>query len=99
MGLFREEARESLATLGAGALRVERGEDDRALLDELFRAAHTIKGGARMMALPEIADLAEAVESQISALREGRASVGFEIGSALVGGIDALARAIFPEVL
>ena len=47
--LFREEASEHLQTLEQGLLRLEANPDDAELLREVFRAAHSLKGAARVV--------------------------------------------------
>ena len=49
--------------------------DDRALVDQLFRAAHSLKGSARAAGLPGIEQIAHAIEDLFAALRERRLRV------------------------
>ena len=44
--VYIQECREQLADMEAGLLRLEQAPDDRDNLNGIFRAAHTIKGGA-----------------------------------------------------
>ena len=44
--VFVQESREQLAEMEAGLLRLEQAPGDRDNIDGIFRAAHTIKGGA-----------------------------------------------------
>ncbi|QFY89664.1 hybrid sensor histidine kinase/response regulator [Magnetovirga frankeli] len=72
---FVDEAREHLATLEQGLTDLEASPDDAELINALFRSAHTIKGGSRMLKLGVITDLAHQMEDLLGALREG--SLGF----------------------
>ena len=83
--------RRSLVTLedevGAGAL-------DRALLDNLFRSFHTLKGISGMVGLAAAEQLAHHLESYLRELREGTlilSESGFE---ALVAGVSLLEAVI-----
>ena len=49
MGYFIEEAREHLQTIEQGVLNLEDVLNDSESVNELFRAAHSIKGGAAML--------------------------------------------------
>lgn len=63
IGQFRAETHEHLQKLSAGFLKLEKRRDDKALLDEMMREAHTIKGSATMMGYQRIADIAHEMET------------------------------------
>ena len=48
------------------------------MLQRLLRLAHTLKGAARVVKQPEIADRAHAIEDALTPLREPSASVARE---------------------
>jgi len=93
---FQAEARERLAQLTAGALQVERSECPPELPGALFRGAHTIKGGARMLGLDDPAAAAERLEALLGDLRDGRVAPSPSLGAALLAAVDALREAIWP---
>jgi two-component system chemotaxis sensor kinase CheA len=95
--LFRAEARESLSVLTAGALQVEAGGGGGELFAAMYRAAHTVKGGARMLGLGAVGALAERAEAVIRALRDGALAPGREPGGRLLEAVDELARLIWSE--
>ena len=68
---FIEEATEHLETLEQALLGLEadplRGE----LVDEIFRAAHSIKGGAATFGLPEVARFTHSLEGLLDRVRRG----------------------------
>jgi two-component system chemotaxis sensor kinase CheA len=66
---FRIEARELLDQLAQGILRIESGELGGDLLAALLRAAHTLKGAARVVKQREIADLAHHIEDTLEPYR------------------------------
>ncbi|HEX2009630.1 MAG TPA: Hpt domain-containing protein [Roseateles sp.] len=67
---FRIEARELLDQLGAGLLALEQeGSEGVAIVAQLLRQAHTLKGAARVVRLPDIADQAHAQEDLLAPLR------------------------------
>lgn len=52
---FFEEAAEHVATLEQGLLGLERPDADPDLLNSIFRAAHSIKGGSGTFGLEQVA--------------------------------------------
>ena len=52
--LFKAESAEHLAKLDDGLLHLEKNPTDQAILEEVFRESHSMKGAARMLGLPRI---------------------------------------------
>lgn len=67
---FRVEAHELLEQLSQGALELEKGAASGDTAPRLLRLAHTLKGAARVVKLPEIAEMAHSVEDALTPLRE-----------------------------
>ncbi|AHF03716.1 gliding motility protein [Marichromatium purpuratum 984] len=88
------------AQLSAMARDEPLGRDE---LDAAFRAAHTIKGSARMLKLGVIAETAHALEDVLGALREGHLAPSPELATTLLECHDAIgdlvAAATTPEQL
>lgn len=91
---FRIEARELLTQLGEDVLKLERADDAQRLVvvGRLLRAAHTLKGAARVVRLPAIADDAHAFEDVAAPLRERPADKGAI--DALLERVDAMTAAV-----
>ncbi|MEK0085690.1 chemotaxis protein CheA [Benzoatithermus flavus] len=70
-GTFLLEARELLRELEAGLLELEQRPDDRALVDTIFRALHTLKGSGGMFGPPALATFAHEVETRFEGIRRG----------------------------
>jgi Chemotaxis protein histidine kinase and related kinases len=62
MGYFIEEAREHLQTIEQGVLNLQDVLNDSESINELFRAAHSIKGGAAMLGVGSIQHVAHRLE-------------------------------------
>jgi two-component system, chemotaxis family, sensor kinase CheA len=90
---FISECDEHLNAAREGILRlessIERGVD-RAVVDELFRNFHTIKGLAGMVGLREAELLAHQMESYLDALRQSRVELTTSAIDALAAGVAAL---------
>lgn len=67
---FRLEAREILDQLGQGALDLEKGPPAPDAVARLLRLAHTLKGAARVVKQPAIADHAHTLEGVLSPLQD-----------------------------
>lgn len=67
---FRVEAAELTEVLERGLLALERGPPEGDLVQRLLRAAHTLKGAARIVRVPEIAEASHAIEDVLQPLRD-----------------------------
>jgi two-component system chemotaxis sensor kinase CheA len=72
---FRVEGRELLEQLGKGVLELETGPPSADVVPRLLRFAHTLKGAARVVKQPEIADAAHSMEEVLASLREFASAV------------------------
>jgi two-component system chemotaxis sensor kinase CheA len=98
LDVFLSEAGENLATIEEGLLALEQRPDDGAMVDEIFRAVHTLKGGAATLSATTLRDVAHAVEDLFAAIREKRVVVTPAIAGVLLHAVDLL-RALLPEKL
>jgi two-component system chemotaxis sensor kinase CheA len=73
--LFKIESEERLQHLDSGLLRLEKTPSDPALLEELFREAHSLKGAARMLGLSDIQTLAHQLEDGLGAAKKGEVAL------------------------
>jgi|GEM_PF-4111430 len=88
---FTSEARDQLGRLEAGLAPLVSGVGlDVNSINELFRAAHTLKGSARMLKLTGIAETAHQLEEVLGALREGRIRLNPELGTLLMRSLDVI---------
>lgn len=87
--VFLQEANEQIDLLEQDILRLEQ-EVAPELLQEIFRAAHTLKGGARAMGYQAMAELTHAMEDLFDLLRNGQIEVSSALVDALFHSLDAL---------
>ena len=88
--VFLEEADEQIELLDEDIVRLEKERENPDLLQEIFRAAHTLKGSSAMVGHQRMAELTHAMESLLDRLRNGELSVSTEMIDALLYGLDAL---------
>ncbi|MFL9955734.1 hybrid sensor histidine kinase/response regulator [Paraburkholderia nemoris] len=90
--LFREEARTQARVLNDGLLTLDRAPSDAAALEACMRAAHSLKGAARIVGVQVSVELAHAMEDCFVAAQEGRALLDAAWIDELLRGVDIVAR-------
>ena len=88
--LFRLEAEAQAQALGQGLLALEREPRQAAQLEACMRAAHSLKGAARIVGLDEGVQVAHVMEECLVAAQDGRLLLGAEHIDALLAGTDIL---------
>ena len=93
---FINESREHLATIEADLLTVEEGgaNVDEELVNKVFRAAHSIKGGSAFFGLNKVKELAHKAETVLDMLRAGKMTPSAEITNVLLAAFDKLREMI-----
>ncbi len=71
LDVFLEESKEHLGSLNQKLLDLERNPTNLAALNEIFRAAHTLKGMSSTMGFEDLADLTHHMENVLADLKEG----------------------------
>ncbi|MCX7593572.1 MAG: Hpt domain-containing protein, partial [Fischerella sp.] len=90
LGYFIEEAKEHLTTIEQGLLNLDSTIKDSEMLNEVFRAAHSIKGGAAMLGLSSIQRTAHRLEDCFKVLKEQPVKVDQKLESLFLGVSDTL---------
>jgi chemosensory pili system protein ChpA (sensor histidine kinase/response regulator) len=70
MGYFIEEALEHLNTIEHGMLNLESMLSDTEMVNEVFRAAHSIKGGAAMLGISSVQHISHRLEDYFKILKD-----------------------------
>jgi len=92
LDLFRAELETHLATLNAGVLSLEQASDDPQQLESLMRAAHSIKGAAKIVGFETVVQVAHQLEDCFVAAQRGQIRFGSDSVDVLLRGVDALGR-------
>ena len=95
--LFIGESLEQIERLEQGLLALERGGMEPGTVNEVFRAAHTLKGSAATIRHSRMAALTHVAESVLGALREGHFANLEPFMGALLETVDVL-RVLVEEV-
>jgi two-component system chemotaxis sensor kinase CheA len=89
---FLQEATENLEELEQGLLALESG--DSADMDSIFRAAHSIKGGAGTFGFMPISDFTHTVESVLQMARDGDLEMTEDLVTTLLASCDLISEMI-----
>jgi len=98
LSLFLEEAEEQLQLLDEGLILLEQDRQNRDLLNQIFRAAHTLKGSAASMGFDKIAVLTHSMENVLDRFRNGELEVTQEVVDVLLECLDTL-QALKVEII
>jgi two-component system, chemotaxis family, sensor kinase CheA len=88
--LFEQEAGTRLGTLAERAMELESRGDDRELVAEMFRDAHTLKGGAAVVGFEDLAAVVHELEQLLEELRSGARTPDGALVDGVLGAVDAL---------
>ena len=84
MPAFISEAGEQTEAIEALLLELEEQPDNRELLDNLFRCAHTVKGSAGIFGLNKVVEFTHHVETLLDKLRDGEIQLTPSISTLLL---------------
>jgi two-component system chemotaxis sensor kinase CheA len=87
---FVAETAELLDDVDLGLLGLEQDPGDLDLINDVFRAAHTLKGSSGLFDFPELTKLAHAVEDLLEGVRSGQVDPDTQIVDALLAGFDQI---------
>ncbi|MDD2401302.1 MAG: chemotaxis protein CheA [Clostridia bacterium] len=90
LDIFLEESMEHLQTLNSGVLNMENNPERLDIIDEIFRAAHTLKGMSATMGYNAIAKLTHSMENLLDKIRSGKILPNPEITNSLFKCVDVL---------
>lgn len=91
---FFAEAEDLLNSMESALLRLDEGDSDPETINEIFRAAHTIKGSAGLFGLDDIVAFTHTVENLLDRARDGTITIGGDLLSILLPCRDHIALLI-----
>src|ERR1700719_2104742 len=89
LNLFFEESFEGLDTMESGLLTLKDGTD-RETINTIFRAAHSIKGGAGTFGFMEISGFTHSVETLLDEMRNGTRGITPDALQVLLQSVDVI---------
>jgi two-component system, chemotaxis family, sensor kinase CheA len=87
---FFQESFEALDSMESALLQLDTGSPDPELINTIFRAAHSIKGGGATFGFAEIAAFTHSLETALGELRDRRLTVTQAISDLLLKSVDMM---------
>jgi two-component system chemotaxis sensor kinase CheA len=87
---FFSEAQMQVDTLEQNVLVLESGGASKDAVDEIFRAAHTLKGGSATVEMMELSHFTHTVEDVLDAVRSDQLAVNEDVVDTLLSAIDVI---------
>ncbi|WP_020175380.1 chemotaxis protein CheA [Methyloferula stellata] len=88
---FFQECEEQLAELETGLLAIENGDHDQEIVNAVFRAVHSIKGGAGAFSLDDLVHFAHIFENTLDLMRSNRLQPTPDVVKTMLRAADVLA--------
>ncbi|NLO10737.1 MAG: chemotaxis protein CheA [Clostridiales bacterium] len=88
--IFIEETKEHLQSLNEHILILEKEPENEATINEIFRAAHSLKGMAGTMGYKKMQELTHHMENVFSEIRNGKMKASSELVDVVFKGLDTL---------
>ena len=87
---FFTEAEQQVETLESNVLVIESDPTNHDAIDEIFRAAHTLKGGSATVEMTELTTFTHTVEDVLDEVRSDHISVTEDVVDVLLNSIDVI---------
>ncbi len=88
--VFFEESFEGIEIMETGLMDLEPGEADSEVINSVFRAAHSIKGGSGTFGFTEVASFTHVMETLLDEMRDGKRDVTVQNSDLLLKSVDCL---------
>lgn len=88
--VFLDEAEEQLQIMEADILKLEKEADNPEYLQEIFRAAHTLKGSSATLGHKKMAEVTHSMENVLDRLRKGKLAISTVVVDTLFSCLDVL---------
>ena len=94
MELFIEESKEHLQAINNELLNLETEPENLAIINEIFRSAHTLKGMAGSMGFDDLAALTHQMENVLDLLRNSKLKINSEIMDVIFKCVDLIEKMV-----
>ncbi|MDV2580621.1 chemotaxis protein CheA [Alkalibacillus haloalkaliphilus] len=90
LDIFIDESKENLQVVNDQLLNLEKDSTNLSIVDEIFRAAHTLKGMAATMGYEDLSDLTHKMENVLDGIRQEELSVTTDVMDVLLDSVEYL---------
>jgi len=94
LGVFVDETKEYLQNLNDTLLELEKNPEDMELINEAFRALHTLKGMAGTMGFSSMAKLCHTLENILDKARNSEIKITSDLLDKIFAGVDMITRMV-----
>lgn len=91
---FIHDAHDILERMGEALLALEKNPDDHSVIDELFRAVHTLKGNSGLFDLPTFTKVVHAAEDLLDKVRDQELAIDNDLTDELLDSMDFIQRMV-----
>ncbi len=88
--IFLDESRENIDLLDQEIINLETDPENKKLLDEIFRAFHTLKGNAGIVGMKKFEKFAHIAEEVLTDIRDGNREINSDIITFMLDSLDRL---------
>ncbi|AJA90458.1 chemotaxis protein CheA [Borreliella chilensis] len=90
LGVFFEEAQNLVDILEENIMSLEDDPSNSDTIDEIFRAAHTLKGSSASLDMMELSDFTHIVEDVFDAIRDNKININNDLVDLLLNSLDII---------
>lgn len=87
---FFSEAEQQVFTLESNILVIENDPSNHDAIDEIFRAAHTLKGGSATVEMHELSGFTHVIEDLLDVIRSGSVKINENVVNVLLKSLDVI---------
>src|SRR5438105_4868927 len=87
---YQSELEELLQVITEGLLHIEKNEYSSQTIESIFRAAHTVKGGAKSIGVNDIGEIAHHIESLFDSIQKGQLEVSSSVIDLCLEAVDSM---------
>ncbi len=92
--VFLEESEDQIEELNANLVRLEKDHTDPEIINEIFRAAHSLKSSSAFVGLYNLSDLAHKMENLLQKIREGSVEINTKLVNLLFECFDLIKHVV-----
>jgi two-component system, chemotaxis family, sensor kinase CheA len=89
-GLYKTSSAEHVQAIEAALMQLEKQPQDTAVVKDLLRSAHTLKGDSRMLGVADVETLVHQIEECLMPIEKGQAQMTDELSDRLYLGLDTI---------
>lgn len=97
MMIFLSECKEIIESLETKILILEDNPDDKAMIDDIFRGIHTLKGNANSFGFTRLGNFVHYFEDYLDIFRKGNKNLSSDEADLLIRGFDVVKSIFFAE--